>query len=234
MFLGGTGSDVGSGGVSIDGLGNIIVAGKSNATWGSPVNAYTASNDSFVVKINESLNTPSVTPSVTVSATPTSTVTETITPTPTMTASISPTSTLSPTPTPTSSPWPTSPTATVTLTPSPTSTQTGQLPLIRDFIIYPNPVTIQDRPVTLQYALTQDAKVTIYIYTYLGSLVRRVALESGQPGAQGQPGGRMNQFTWDGRNQHGHLQAAGGYICKIVVSTTDRKESATLKIGLIR
>ena len=40
-FLGGSGGDVGDG-IAVDGSGNVYVAGYSDATWGSPVRAYTA------------------------------------------------------------------------------------------------------------------------------------------------------------------------------------------------
>ena len=47
--FGGSGTDWGYG-IAVDGSGNIYVIGYSNATWGSPVRAYTAGNDAFVAK----------------------------------------------------------------------------------------------------------------------------------------------------------------------------------------
>ena len=35
----------------MDGSGNVYVAGDSNATWGSPVRAYTAGLDAFAAKL---------------------------------------------------------------------------------------------------------------------------------------------------------------------------------------
>ncbi len=49
-FLGGSGSDYGYA-VALDPGGNVYVAGYSNATWGSPVQAYTSGNDAFVAKL---------------------------------------------------------------------------------------------------------------------------------------------------------------------------------------
>jgi Leucine-rich repeat (LRR) protein len=56
-FLGGNGSDRGSyhsGEIAMDNDGNVYVIGYSNSTWGSPVRAYTSSNDAFAAKLNNS------------------------------------------------------------------------------------------------------------------------------------------------------------------------------------
>lgn len=51
-FLGGSSDDLRA--IAMDGSGNIVVAGSSSATWGSPVRAYTASSDAFAAKLNSS------------------------------------------------------------------------------------------------------------------------------------------------------------------------------------
>ena len=43
-----------AGRLAIDGSGNIYVTGYSDATWGSPVRAYTAGVDAFVAKLDSS------------------------------------------------------------------------------------------------------------------------------------------------------------------------------------
>lgn len=50
-FLGGTAQDLGHS-VTLDGSGNLYVAGNSNGTWGSPIRAYSASDDGFAAKLD--------------------------------------------------------------------------------------------------------------------------------------------------------------------------------------
>jgi hypothetical protein len=50
-FFGGDGTDTGEG-VALDGSGNIFVMGFSDATWGSPVRAYSGSFDVFAAKLD--------------------------------------------------------------------------------------------------------------------------------------------------------------------------------------
>jgi len=50
-FLGGAGGDSGKD-ITLDGSGNICVAGTSDQTWGSPVMKYLGAYDAFVVKLN--------------------------------------------------------------------------------------------------------------------------------------------------------------------------------------
>jgi CSLREA domain-containing protein len=54
-FLGGSGGDFGKG-IAMDGSGNVYVAGYSDATWGSPVGAYSSGNDGSVAKLDSSGN----------------------------------------------------------------------------------------------------------------------------------------------------------------------------------
>jgi len=49
-FLGGSGIDSGYT-IAVDGSGNVVVGGRSGATWGSPIRAYTSAGDAFIVKL---------------------------------------------------------------------------------------------------------------------------------------------------------------------------------------
>ena len=52
-FLGGSGDDS-CFGIAVDGSGNIYVTGSSDATWGSPLQAYSGGGDAFVAKLDSS------------------------------------------------------------------------------------------------------------------------------------------------------------------------------------
>ncbi len=82
-FLGGNANDFGFG-IGVDSTGNVYVGGYSQGAWGSPVRAYTASEDAFVAKLAPSAG-PTPTPTPTPSPTPTPTPSPTPTPTPTPT-----------------------------------------------------------------------------------------------------------------------------------------------------
>jgi hypothetical protein len=52
-FMGSSSDDFGRG-IAVDGSGNVYVAGDSDATWGSPVNAHAGDWDAFVAKLDSS------------------------------------------------------------------------------------------------------------------------------------------------------------------------------------
>ncbi|MCX6723549.1 MAG: SBBP repeat-containing protein [Candidatus Staskawiczbacteria bacterium] len=55
-FLGGSGTDYGYG-IAVDNIGNVYITGKSSATWGSPLQAFSGGgSDAFVAKLNSAGN----------------------------------------------------------------------------------------------------------------------------------------------------------------------------------
>jgi hypothetical protein len=54
-FLGGAGSDYGRS-IAVDGSANVLLGGYNNATWGSPLRAYSNGEDAFAVKLETSGN----------------------------------------------------------------------------------------------------------------------------------------------------------------------------------
>ena len=79
---------------------------------------------------------------------------------------------------------------------------------------YPNPFHPPAEGTTLAYVLSDDATVTLRIFTLSGDLVRREVFERSAEG--GRAG--ANEWVWDGRNGSGSVVASGGYIALLEAS----------------
>jgi len=73
---------------------------------------------------------------------------------------------------------------------------------------FPNPFHPPFEPTTIAYKLSDDATVTLRIFTLTGELVRRMVFDRGTPGGMN----GNNAWDWDGKNGDGTLVASGGYI----------------------
>ncbi|MEJ2720691.1 MAG: FlgD immunoglobulin-like domain containing protein, partial [bacterium] len=76
---------------------------------------------------------------------------------------------------------------------------------------YPNPFHPSEAPTTIAYKLSDNAQVTLRIYTLTGGLVLEKVFNAGEQG--GVVG--LNEFRWDGRNGDNEMVASGGYILVI-------------------
>jgi hypothetical protein len=76
---------------------------------------------------------------------------------------------------------------------------------------YPNPFHPTEAPTTIAYKLSDNAWVTLRIYTLTGGLVLEKNFDAG---AQGGLAG-LNEYLWDGRNGENEMVASGGYVLVI-------------------
>jgi len=81
---------------------------------------------------------------------------------------------------------------------------------------FPNPFHPPTEPTTIAYKLSDDATVTLRVFTLSGDLVRREVFARGAAG--GLAG--LNEWVWDGRNGDNKLVASGGYIVLIEAQGT--------------
>ncbi len=96
---------------------------------------------------------------------------------------------------------------------------------------YPNPFHPGEGSTTIAYKLTDDADVTLRIFTLSGSLVLREDFRKGSPG--GISG--LNEFEWDGRNGNGGHVSSGGYI--VLVEAEGHGETLHVmrrRVGVVR
>jgi hypothetical protein len=90
---------------------------------------------------------------------------------------------------------------------------TGILRLLDTPLAYPSPFNPSlGGELTLQYSLSQDADIDIYIISSSAQIVKRLSFSTGQEG--GKSG--LNKITWDGRSDLGGIAANGIYVATII------------------
>lgn len=97
---------------------------------------------------------------------------------------------------------------------------------LTDVFNFPNPFNpkssdTDQNKTTIVYVLTENSKVTIWIYSSIGELVRKLEYVSGDTG--GKTG--TNRVSWDGRNGDGMIVANGIYIAQIIAEPTSGGDS---------
>jgi len=96
---------------------------------------------------------------------------------------------------------------------------------------YPNPFHPGETPTTIAYKLSDNATVSMRIFTLTGGLVFEKTFASGQQG--GTAG--LNEFVWDGKNGDGKTVATGGYIVYIQANGNgETLHSMRRKIAVVR
>jgi len=106
--------------------------------------------------------------------------------------------------------------------------------IISEVTNYPNPFDSRkgglEGQTIIAYQLVQDARVTVTMYTLLGSKVRTWDFHpTDNGGRQG-----INTVPWDGTNEAGQKVSKGGYIAQIEVTSADGTHTTVIrKIGVI-
>jgi hypothetical protein len=95
----------------------------------------------------------------------------------------------------------------------------------------PNPFNPNQEPTYIEYQLTKDADVTIYIYTIAGERIWHKDIVSGS--FDGGTAG-FNSVLWDGRNHYGETVANGVYIAYVVARNGGEKATGKIKVGVLK
>ena len=93
----------------------------------------------------------------------------------------------------------------------------GEVEVIGIPIAYPSPLHLRtERLVTLQYGLTKNADIDLYIFDIAARIVKKISCARGMPGGQAGAAANPNKVTWDLITDQGSLAGAGIYLYNIV------------------
>ncbi|MFA4905445.1 MAG: hypothetical protein WC645_02975 [Candidatus Margulisiibacteriota bacterium] len=95
-------------------------------------------------------------------------------------------------------------------------------------LAFPSPAKIQDQKVVLQYQLSSDAKIAVYILSTNGIVLKKYTFEPGQEG--GSAG--YDKIVWDLKTDQG-TNAGGGIYLFIIVDLEQLKVMNRGKITLV-
>ncbi|MFC1616717.1 T9SS type A sorting domain-containing protein [Candidatus Margulisiibacteriota bacterium] len=94
----------------------------------------------------------------------------------------------------------------------------------------PNPFNPNNEVTNIQYQLSQDANVKIYIYSISGKHIWTNNISAEATG--GTTG--FNTISWDGKNRFGEIVANGMYITYIIAEKGAEKAKAKVKIAVLK
>jgi len=97
------------------------------------------------------------------------------------------------------------------------SVMSGDTTVIGTPITFPSPILLTEDPkVTLQYELSNDADIDIYIFDITAKVVKKLSFNAGEPGGSSGGSANPNKIDWDLMSDHGYKIGAGIYVWNIV------------------
>jgi hypothetical protein len=106
----------------------------------------------------------------------------------------------------------------------------GPLRLLDNPLTYPSPFRPEsDREVTLQYTLSDNADIDIFIFNIAGEVVKKITARAGDEGGLGQ----LNKLKWDGKTDTGITASSGVYVGNIV-AREEKKVLGKFKLTVYR
>jgi len=105
----------------------------------------------------------------------------------------------------------------------------GQLSIIGEIVTFPSPYspTKNMEGVTIQYTLSDNADIEVYIFNIGGEIAKRFSCPTGSEG--GRVG--LNQIKWNGQLDTGGVIGNGIYL-GVVVAKRENKRLAKLKVNV--
>jgi hypothetical protein len=95
----------------------------------------------------------------------------------------------------------------------------GPLKVLDTPLCYPSPFNPEkDRIVTIQYTLSDDANIDIFILDIAAKVIKKISINEGQDGGAGQ----LNKVKWNGITDQGAVAANGVYLGNIVSRDENR------------
>ncbi|MFA4905880.1 MAG: hypothetical protein WC645_05195 [Candidatus Margulisiibacteriota bacterium] len=93
----------------------------------------------------------------------------------------------------------------------------GDVVIIGTPLTFPSPVRLRtQRQVTIQYGLSRDADIDIYVFDIAARVVKKITCNSGAPGGQAGGTANPNKVTWNLQTDQGSLAGSGIYVFNIV------------------